>query len=75
MTDDQMKFLAEMTLLNDERIHVFSSTLHKLIEQQADAGKFGENANSLRHSVEQAEALSRDADILRAKLRKAWGLD
>jgi len=73
MTHEQLKFLAEMTLLNDERIHVFSLTLHKLMEQNSE--KFGENANFLRSSIEQSEALSRDADILRARLRKDWGLD
>ena len=74
MTDDQLKTLAELSLLNDERLRVLSTTLNNLIERVVDAGNFPERASLLRISSEQSQALSSDAESVSERLRKGWGL-
>ena len=74
MTDDQLKTLAELSLLNDERLRVLSTTLNNLIERVVEAGNFPERASLLRISSEHSQALSSDAESVSERLRKGWGL-
>lgn len=74
MTDEQLKVLAELVLLHDERLAVAEGILHDLIEQNLDAGKDGPNANYLRHKIEQLAGLARDADKARELTRRYFGL-
>ena len=74
MTDDQLKTLAELSLLNDERLRVLSTTLNNLIERVVDAGNFPERASLLRISSEHSQALSNAAESVSERLRKGWGL-
>jgi hypothetical protein len=74
MTDEQLNTLAELTLLNDERLRVLSATLNNLIERVVEAGNFPERASILRISSEHSQALSNDAEGVSERLRKVWGL-
>jgi hypothetical protein len=74
MTDEQLKTLAELTLLNDERLRVLSATLNNLIARVVEAGNFPERASILQISSEHSQALSNDAEGVSERLRKVWGL-
>ena len=76
MTEQQLKVLAELVIVNDARITELSNILHSWIEQAIDASAAAPpNANALRSYIEQLEALSRDAEVARVEARKFFGLD
>jgi hypothetical protein len=79
MTDEQLKALAELTLINDERLTVLESSLNIWIEislpmfsKDSAAAK---RAGSLISGFEQKEALERDSKAARDQMRKFLGLD
>jgi archaellum component FlaC len=75
MTDEQQKTLAELVLVQSERISVLSGMVANLIERMADSGEdFEGRANSLRSDAEQSDAGNADVAKEIERLRKYFGL-
>jgi proteasome assembly chaperone (PAC2) family protein len=75
MTNKQQTLLAELTLLNDERIQVVISILCSLIEDEVNKSPLDKRANAFRSSLEQLAAFSRDAQAARDLARNLLELD
>jgi hypothetical protein len=75
MTDEQQKTLAELVLVQDERICLLSGMIADIIDRMADSGvDFEGRANALRSDAEQLAAGDVDVAKEREKLRKYFGL-
>lgn len=75
MTEKQLKMLAELVLINDERLTVLSEIQNQIIEETSDSNDaFAGVANRLRSWIEQSSALSRDSKFARDLFRKELGL-
>ena len=75
MTDEQLKVLAELLIVNDSRLTVLSDILNGMLEREIDRGDAdAPNANSVRHHIEQLAALSRDSESARKQAREYFGL-
>ena len=79
MTDEQLKTLAELILINEERLTALESRLNlwreislSLFPKDSAAAQ---SAGLLISGFEQSEALARDAKIAREQTRKFFGLD
>jgi hypothetical protein len=71
MTDAQLKTLAEMLLIHDEKIELIARILTNLIERKISEGDdFDGRANILLSSIEQLSAFDRDAAAARDQLRQ-----
>ena len=75
MTDTQIKQLAEMVLIDNEKIEVIASILTQFIERKISEGDdFEGRALSLIHHIEQLSALDQAAATAREQMRKEFGL-
>jgi hypothetical protein len=74
MTNDPLKELARVVLVNDERLTVLSDILNSLIEPGRVSGD-APGVNRLRSLMEQLEASSRALDEERGEIWKAFGLE
>jgi hypothetical protein len=74
MSEDQLKLIAELILINDSKIDHLIKIVGHLLEENIKSGVFSEQSNSLLSDLEQLTALSRDAEIARENMRKFLGL-
>lgn len=76
MTDEQLKLLTEMTLLNDARIEHISGILSRLIKRELDTAKTGSTSanplQSLQADFKRLEALAIDAEVERDWARRLF---
>jgi hypothetical protein len=79
MTDEQLKTLAELVLITDERLTVLESRLNNWIEISLSLfpkdSAAAQSAGLLISGFEQSEALERDAKAAREQTREFFGLD
>jgi len=75
MTEEKFKLLAELVLVNNALVNRLGLIVANQIEHTIDSGDgFEGRANSLRHSIEQLQALARDSVAARQKVRADFGL-
>lgn len=74
MTNQQLKVLAELVLVNDERLTVLSDLLMQVINDLENSLPEHYYAGVLIHSREQLDALSEASKDSREKLRKFFDL-
>jgi hypothetical protein len=74
MTEEQLKTLAEMVLVNDSRLTHIVALYQQLVEDVLPLLPEKENAIRLRSELEQLSALVRDADAARPQIRTYFGL-
>jgi hypothetical protein len=73
MTEEQLKILAEMVIIEAERTDALTAAVSKLLEIAADSGEL-ENPNSVRSSIEQLSGFLEDSVASRPNLKRYFGL-
>jgi hypothetical protein len=74
MTNDPLKELARVVLVNDERLTVLSDILTSLIEPKLEAGELP-RPKKIRSMIDQLDASSRALEEERGEIWKAFGLE
>jgi hypothetical protein len=74
MTDEQLKELARIVLVNDERLTVLSDILNSWIEPGLGSAD-SPHADRLRSMIGQLDASSRALDTEREEIWTAFGLE
>ena len=75
MTDEQIKQLAQLAVLTDEKLHVFARLLTIVLEREVTFGDdFDGRVNALLKSLHQLTDIDDSAALLRARIRRELGL-